>query len=83
MLGTLLAFAVAELAIGYLNSSTAFLGSIILGNGINYGIVLGARYRERAAAGASARRRRWRRRWRGSGTARWPPPWPRPPPTPR
>jgi len=29
---------------GYLNSSTAFLGSIILGNGINHGIVFLARY---------------------------------------
>ena len=39
VLGTMMAFAVAELAFGYLNSSTAFLGSIILGNGINYAIV--------------------------------------------
>ena len=46
-LGTLCAFALAELAFGNLNSSTAFLGSIILGNGINYALVLGARYRER------------------------------------
>jgi predicted RND superfamily exporter protein len=46
MLGTVGAFAVAALAVGYLNSSTAFLGSIILGNGINYAIILGARYRE-------------------------------------
>jgi uncharacterized protein len=45
-LGTLLAFAVGALVVGYLNSSTAFLGSILLGNGINHAIVLGARYRE-------------------------------------
>ncbi|HXI54937.1 MAG TPA: MMPL family transporter [Polyangia bacterium] len=44
--GTLVAFAAAALAFGYLNSSTAFLGSIILGNGINHAIVLLARIRE-------------------------------------
>jgi uncharacterized protein len=49
--GALIAFAVAELAFGYLNSSTAFLGSIILGNGINYAIVLMSRYEEERARG--------------------------------
>ena len=52
LVGTLLAFAVAELAFGYLNSSTAFLGSIIIGNGINYGIVLMSRYEEERGRGA-------------------------------
>jgi predicted RND superfamily exporter protein len=51
MLGTLLAFGVAYLAIGYLNSNTAFLGSIILGNGVNYAIVFLARYREERLKG--------------------------------
>jgi uncharacterized protein len=51
--GTALAFAVAELAFGYLNSSTAFLGSIIIGNGINYAIVLMSRYEEQRARGAA------------------------------
>ncbi len=46
MVGTVLAFALAQLAFGYLNSSTAFLGSIIVGNGINYAIMLIARYQE-------------------------------------
>jgi predicted RND superfamily exporter protein len=46
VLGTVLAFAVAELTFGHLNSSTAFLGSIIIGNGINYAIVLISRYEE-------------------------------------
>jgi predicted RND superfamily exporter protein len=54
-LGTLAAFAVAQLAFGYLNSSTAFLGSIILGNGINTAIVLLAAFRERRRAGAGTR----------------------------
>jgi predicted RND superfamily exporter protein len=48
LLGTAVAFAAGELAFGYLNSSTAFLGSIILGNGINHAIVLLSRYQETA-----------------------------------
>jgi predicted RND superfamily exporter protein len=51
LLGTLVAFAAAAVGFGYLNSSTAFLGSIILGNGINYAIVLLAAFRERRRAG--------------------------------
>lgn len=39
-------FAFTYLFIGYLNSQTAFLGSIILGTGINYGIIVMARYVE-------------------------------------
>lgn len=39
-------FALTYLSIGYLNSQTAFLGSIILGTGINYGIIVMARYVE-------------------------------------
>jgi uncharacterized protein len=53
VIGTVGAFAVAELAFGYVNSSTAFLGSIILGNGINYAIILMSRYEENRAAGNS------------------------------
>lgn len=41
-----LTFAVAKLAIGYLNAQTAFLASIIVGTGINYGIILVGRYLE-------------------------------------
>jgi uncharacterized membrane protein YdfJ with MMPL/SSD domain len=51
-IGAAAAFAVAELAFGYLNSSTAFLGSIIIGNGINYAIVFQSRYEEHRAQGA-------------------------------
>jgi len=39
-------FAIIRLTIGYLNAQTAFLGSIIVGTGINYGIILMARYIE-------------------------------------
>lgn len=52
--GTAVAFACGDVVFGYLNSSTAFLGTIILGNGINHAIILLSRYREnraRAAAG--------------------------------
>jgi predicted exporter len=51
VIGTMMAFAVAKIAFGYVNSSTAFLGSIIVGNGINYAIVLMSRYEEQCAAG--------------------------------
>ncbi|MEZ4227549.1 MAG: MMPL family transporter [Polyangiaceae bacterium] len=47
--GTFYAFglvALPPLSITYLNSNTAFLGSIVVGNGINSGIILLARYRE-------------------------------------
>jgi predicted RND superfamily exporter protein len=47
--GTAIAFACGDLVFGYLNSSTAFLGSIILGNGINHAIILLSRYRENRA----------------------------------
>ncbi len=46
LLGVAAAFAITALTIGYLNTNTAFLGSIILGNGINFGIILLARFRE-------------------------------------
>jgi uncharacterized protein len=39
-------FGAARLLIGYLNSSTGFLVSIIAGNGINFGIIYMARYLE-------------------------------------
>jgi predicted RND superfamily exporter protein len=46
LLGVAVAFGITALTIGYLNTNTAFLGSIIIGNGINFGIILLARYRE-------------------------------------
>jgi predicted RND superfamily exporter protein len=49
LLATVYAFGLASLpptSVTELNSNTAFLGSIIAGNGINVGIVLLARYRE-------------------------------------
>lgn len=47
--------ALPPLDIRYLNSNTAFLASIIVGNGINSGIILLARVQEQLRAGESAR----------------------------
>ncbi|HLV20707.1 MAG TPA: MMPL family transporter [Polyangiaceae bacterium] len=57
--GTVWAFGLAALppfSIRHLNSNTAFLGSIIIGNGVNTGIILLARFREeqRKSADVSA-----------------------------
>src|SRR6185436_16244002 len=43
-------FAVGHLLVGHLNSNTAFLGSIIAGNGINYPLLFLAYYRARPAS---------------------------------
>jgi predicted RND superfamily exporter protein len=49
-------FALARLTVGHLNTSTAFLGSIVIGNGINPGIVWLARYFEERRAGRAVHR---------------------------
>jgi uncharacterized protein len=46
LVGLLWTFGLTRFSIGYLNSSTGFLVSIIAGNGINYGIMYMARYME-------------------------------------
>lgn len=54
MLGTWAGFALVALpplSIRYLNTNTAFLGSIVVGNGINSGIMLLARIQEELALG--------------------------------
>lgn len=52
MLGvaTALSFGLAAITVGHLNAATAFLGAIIAGNGVNYGILLIARYLEERRA---------------------------------
>jgi predicted RND superfamily exporter protein len=45
-LGALVTFAFAFGAVGHLNLATAFLAPIVVGNGINFGIILLARYAE-------------------------------------
>jgi len=54
LLATVYAFGLASLPpfnVTELNSNTAFLGSIIVGNGINFGVLLLARYREERKRG--------------------------------
>jgi predicted RND superfamily exporter protein len=51
LVGVACAYSFATATFGYVNTSGAFLGAIILGNGINYPIVLLARYREFVARG--------------------------------
>lgn len=51
--GVACAYSFATLTFGYVNTSGAFLGAIILGNGINYPLVLLARYNEFVARGMS------------------------------
>jgi uncharacterized protein len=58
LIATVFAFAVASLPplrVTELNANTAFLAPIIVGNGINFGIVLLARYVEERRRGAPAR----------------------------
>ena len=45
-LATVISFGLAAITVGHLNAATAFLGAIIAGNGINYGVLLIARYLE-------------------------------------
>src|SRR5262249_10346579 len=58
LIATAYSFAVASLpplGISALNSNTAFLGSILIGNGINFGLILLARYVEERRRGDSVR----------------------------
>jgi predicted RND superfamily exporter protein len=45
-IGTFWTFGASYYLVGYLNANSAFLGSIVLGNGINFGIIYLARYLE-------------------------------------
>lgn len=51
LVGALVTFAFAHVTIGYLNTISGFLSSIVIGNGINFGIVLLARYQEERRRG--------------------------------
>ena len=50
-IGITITMGITRSAVGYLNAQTAFLGSIIVGTGINYSIILLARYTEERRAG--------------------------------
>ena len=54
ILGVGCAYAFAYFRFGYVNTTGMFLGAIILGNGINYPIVLLSRYREFRISGRDA-----------------------------
>jgi predicted RND superfamily exporter protein len=55
VMATVLAYAVAYLAFGYLTTVTSFLVSFVMGNGTNYAVVLLARYEEQRRHGDSVR----------------------------
>jgi predicted RND superfamily exporter protein len=46
LVGTIFTFGISYFAVGFLNANSAFLGSIVMGNGINFGIMILARYLE-------------------------------------
>ncbi|MCK6551610.1 MMPL family transporter [Myxococcota bacterium] len=54
--GCLWTFGISHFAVGYLNASTAFLGPIIPGNGMNFGLILLARYIEERRRGVPVER---------------------------
>jgi uncharacterized protein len=56
LFGILVTFTLTYFKIGYLNQQTAFLASIIVGNGINFGLILMARYVEERGKGTALRR---------------------------
>jgi len=51
--GLLWTFAITRFTIGHLNTASGFLVSIIFGNGLNFGVLLRARYGEARRAGES------------------------------
>jgi uncharacterized protein len=54
LMGTFWTFGVSYFLVGYLNGNTAFLASIVMGNGINFGIIFLARYLEERRQGKLA-----------------------------
>ena len=56
LFGVAAAFGMAELLFGYLNASTAFMGSIVVGNGINFPIIVLSRYEEERSLGHDHKR---------------------------
>jgi uncharacterized protein len=72
VLATVLAYAVAYLAFGYLTTVTSFLVSFVMGNGTNYAVVLLARYEEQRRHGDAVRPAVWQAcsaLWRTTGVA--------------
>ncbi len=55
-MGTFWTFGLSYFLVGYLNANSAFLGSIVIGNGINFGIIFLARYLEERRRGYRSER---------------------------
>jgi predicted RND superfamily exporter protein len=53
-IGVLVTFALTQLFIGHLNSASAFLAAIVVGNGINFPLILLARHLEERRRGSPA-----------------------------
>jgi len=70
LVGTLWTFGVSYFAVGYLNANSAFLGAIVLGNGVNFGIILLARYLEERRSGRN-HLRGMKRSIEATATATW------------
>ncbi len=70
IVGTLWTFGLSYFLVGYLNANSAFLGAIVLGNGINFGIIFLARYLEERRAGRS-HFRAMKRTIESTSTATW------------
>jgi len=51
IVGAFWSFGISYGVVGYLNANSAFLGAIVLGNGINFGIIYLARYLEEVRRG--------------------------------
>ncbi len=54
-IGVAATFAIARGMVGHLNVMTAFLFAIVIGNGINFGLIVAARYLEEVRAGVDPR----------------------------
>jgi predicted RND superfamily exporter protein len=57
--GTFWTFGIAYFFVGYLNANSAFMASIVIGNGINYGIMFLARYLEERRSGKNNMHASW------------------------
>ncbi|KFE71328.1 membrane protein, inferred for ABFAE pathway [Hyalangium minutum] len=63
--GCAVTFGASYFLVGHLNTNTAFLGSIVVGNGINAAIIISARYLEERRAGGDVEQS-LQRAWRGT-----------------
>jgi predicted RND superfamily exporter protein len=55
LIAVAITFGITKLTIGFLNTQTAFLGAIVVGNGINYGLIYLARLKQLRLAGVALR----------------------------